>query len=414
MRLLATVILTILLSVWVEKVSAQTDSILVTGQDTIRYTYTPMAMPAVEKADTVAVKPKKNNIFRRIVRYFAESSIDKSFEKKLDFTFVLGPYYSNSTSLGLGVLASGLYRIDRENRTLPPSSFSVYVNASIIGMYKVGIESVSIFKDDKNRLFGDLSFMSMPTDFWGLGYTDAVHNASTRYTSNRYQINVKYLHRLFRNTYAGACLNFDYTAAKRLKHPEYLHGQKSAYNATGLAILIEYDSRDFIPNPSKGVFLSVEQLFRPRFANNTGHNLWRTRITADYYHKLWKGATVAIDLYGEINSKTTPWVFYAQMGGTKRMRGYYEGRFTDLNVVMAQVEIRQRIWRRIGMTVWGGAGNVFPSFESFDWGQTMPNYGLGLRWEFKNRVNIRFDFGMGRKVQGKMINGFLMSINEAF
>ena len=96
------------------------------------------------------------------------------------------------------------------------------------------------------------------------------------------------------------------------------------------------------------------------------------------------------------------------------MRGYYEGRFTDLNVVMAQVEIRQRIWRRIGMTVWGGAGNVFPSFESFDWGQTMPNYGLGFRWEFKNRVNVRFDFGMGRKVQGKMINGFLMSINEAF
>ena len=33
----------------------------------------------------------------------------------------------------------------------------------------------------------------------------------------------------------------------------------------------------------------------------------------------------------------------------------------------------------------------------------------GLRWEFKNRVNVRFDFGFGRKT-----SGFLFNVNEAF
>ena len=74
-----------------------------------------------------------------------------------------------------------------------------------------------------------------------------------------------------------------------------------------------------------------------------------------------------------------------------------------------QVELRQNIWRRIGCVVWGGAGNVFPSFEKFKWGYTLPNYGIGLRWEFKKRINIRVDYGFG-----KHTSGFLFNINEAF
>ena len=57
-----------------------------------------------------------------------------------------------------------------------------------------------------------------------------------------------------------------------------------------------------------------------------------------------------------------------------------------------------------------GAGNVFPSFSGFKWGHTLPNYGIGYRWEFKNRVNVRLDYGFGKKGQ----SGFLFNINEAF
>ena len=91
------------------------------------------------------------------------------------------------------------------------------------------------------------------------------------------------------------------------------------------------------------------------------------------------------------------------------MRGYYEGQYKDNDMITLQVELRQNIWRRIGCVVWGGAGNVFPSFEKFKWGHTLPNYGIGLRWEFKKRINIRVDYGFG-----KHTSGFLFNINEAF
>jgi len=423
MRLVAITILALSFAITaMQSVSAQTDSVLVSGQDTIRYKYTPITFPTPNEAaatstDTVAVKSsaKKPNIFKRIVKYFAESSKDKSFDKKIDFTFVGGPSYSNSTSLSIGLLAAGLYRIDKENRSLPASAVSIYATASIIGFYKVGIEGSNIFKDDRNRLLYDVAFSSQPTDFWGLGYNAAVHNAKTSYIANKYQIEINYLHRLFKNTYIGVKTNFDYIyCGRKMKTPAYLEGQKNHYSATGLSVILEYDSRDFIPNPSRGLYVSLQEMIRPKAMGSIGSTTWTTKVTVDYYHKLWKGAILALDLYGEFNSQTTPWVFYAQMGGSQRMRGYYQGRFTDLNVIMVQAELRQRIWRRIGMTAWGGAGNVFSSFNRFEWGHTMPNYGIGLRWEFKNRVNIRADYGMGGRVQGKLISGFLFSINEAF
>ena len=420
---IATMILALSFTITImQDVSAQMDSLLISGQDTIRYKYTPITLPTqntlvATPTDSLAAKnaTKKPNFFKRIVNYFAESSKDKSFDKKIDFTFVGGPSYTDNTSLSIGILAAGLYRIDKVNRDLPASAVSIYATASIIGFYKIGVEGSNIFKEDRNRLLYNVSFSSQPTDFWGLGYYAATHNPRTSYIANKYQVEIKYLHRLFKNTYAGVKTNFDYIyCGKKMKTPAYLEGQKNHYSATGLSVMLEYDSRDFIPNPSRGLYISFQEMVRPKAMGSIGSTTWTTKVTADYYHKLWKGAIIAIDLYGEFNSQTTPWVFYAQMGGSQRMRGYYEGRFTDLSVIMIQAELRQRIWRRIGMTAWGGAGNVFSSFNKFDWGHTMPNYGIGLRWEFKNRVNIRADYGMGGVVQGKLISGFLFSINEAF
>lgn len=147
---------------------------------------------------------------------------------------------------------------------------------------------------------------------------------------------------------------------------------------------MEYDTRDFIPNPYKGLYLSLKGTWRPDFLGSNAKSLWQAIFTANSYHRVWKGGIVATELYGEFNASGTPWLMKARLGGSKRMRGYYEGQYNDNDMITLQVELRQNIWRRIGCVVWGGAGNVFPSFEKFKWGYTLPNYGIGLRWEFKN------------------------------
>lgn len=389
----------------------QTESVLVEGRDTIRYKYTPV--------DGSATLPSAHNkgVFRKIYNYFAQSSTDKSYTKPFDVTFVGAPTYSSSTGLGLGIMTAGLYRIDKQNLALPPSTVSIFARATLKGVYTVGIEGVNIFKDDRDRLLYRLSFSSRPTDFWGIGYNAVMNNSVVSYTANKYQVSASYYHRLVKNLYIGTRINFDYIHTAKTppeQMVEYLEGRRLGYSATGLSLLLEYDTRDFIPNPYKGVYISVQAMVRPKALGSIDDTSWRINGNAAYYQQLWSGAILAMEIYGEFNSQATPWVLYAQMGGQYRMRGYYEGQFIDRNLITVQAELRQRIWRRIGATVWGGAGNCFHSFDDFQWKQTIPNYGVGLRWEFKKRVNVRFDYGFGGKVQGKVVNGFLVSLNEAF
>lgn len=91
------------------------------------------------------------------------------------------------------------------------------------------------------------------------------------------------------------------------------------------------------------------------------------------------------------------------------MRGYYEGRYRDKSEIDACIELRQHIWHRNGVVVWGGAGSIFPKFSAIRSRHILPNYGIGYRWEFKKFINVRLDLGFGRKQ-----TGFIFSINEAF
>ncbi len=401
-RLIVTLIATAIVCL----AQAQEHGILVDDRDTISYTYTPISQI-----------PTKQSGWQRFYKYFEQSSVDKTASKRFDVTFVGAPTYSSTTGLGLGVMAAGLYRIDRTDFQIPPSTVSLFVRATLKGVYTVGIEGINIFKDNRDRFTYRVAFVSQPTDFWGVGYDAAVNNTPINYTSNNQQVELSYYHRLCRNLYIGARVNFDYIYTKKSDRElikPYINGGKSEALSTGLSLLLEYDSRDFIPNPYRGLYLSLQAMSRPKALANIDDNTWRFTATASYYQKLWRGAVLALDLYGESNSKHTPWQLYARMGSKSRMRGYYEGRFTDRNMVTAQAELRQRVWRRIGVAVWGGAGNCFSSWSNYQWSHTLPNYGIGLRWEFKKRVNVRFDYGFGGKVNGKLINGFQVLLNEAF
>lgn len=381
---------------------------LYNGADTLLYTYTPIESDSLMVADTVA---QRNGLLRRIVRYFEQSAVDRTFEKKLDITFAGGPSYSKTTSLGLGLLAAGLYRTDRTDSLTPPSDVTLFSNISISGFYSVGITGNTIFRHSRRKLDYLLRFSSSPRDFWGFGYDAGRNNQQTSMLEQRYQVRARFLNSFLGRAYIGAMVDFDHTSASKVTEiaEGYLNGQRHSYTTTGVGAVIEYDTRDFIPNPSRGIYFSLQEIYYPKCFGNGPKDVWRTIVRGNAYHRLWRDALLAYDIYGEFNSKGTPWTMMARMGDNERMRGYYNGRYTDNNMVTAQIELRQHIWRRIGCVAWCGAGNVFPALDEFRVEECLPNYGLGLRWELKKRVNIRFDYGIGHDT-----GSFLLSINEAF
>ncbi|MEG1863828.1 MAG: BamA/TamA family outer membrane protein [Alistipes sp.] len=375
----------------------------VSGRDTVRYTYSPLSAQ-----DTMPM-PRKKPFLHRVVDYFGDATIDRTFEKKIDFTFAGGPSYSKNTNFGIGLLAAGLYRIDRTDSVTPPSDISIFGNVSVSGFYALGVVGNNIFTHNRQRIDYTAAFSSAPSSLWGRGYNAGRHNPESTYVEKHYFVQSHYLHRILPNTYLGTMLSFEHTRGSKFTEESYLLGEKHSYTATGVGLIVEYDSRDFIPNPYRGLYLSLQETFFAKGLGNCGKSLWRTTFTADYYKQVWKGGILAADFYAEFNSKGTPWPMLARMGGSHRMRGYYQGRYTDNNLVTLQVELRQRIWRRIGGAVWGGAGNVFSEWKTLNGHETLPTYGVGLRWELKKRVNIRIDYGLGKKT-----SGFLLNINEAF
>lgn len=74
---------------------------------------------------------------------------------------------------------------------------------------------------------------------------------------------------------------------------------------------MEYDTRDFIPNPYKGLYLSLKGTWRPDFLGSNAKSLWQAIFTANSYHRVWKGGIVATELYGEFNASGTPWLMKA-------------------------------------------------------------------------------------------------------
>lgn len=352
---------------------------------------------------------ERKGFLRRIVRYFEGSNVDRTFEKKIDVTFAGGPSFSKNTSLGIGLLAAGLYRLDRTDSVTVPSDVSVFANVSVSGFYALGVTGNTIFAHNRQRVNYTVMFSSAPRSLWGIGYDAGRYNPESTYSEKHYLVEASYLHEVLPRTYVGGIVSFEHTRGVKFSDQAYLYGQKRSYTATGIGLIVEYDSRDFIPNPYRGVYVSFQERFFPKGLGNCERSLWRTTFTADAYRRVWKGGILAADLYAVFNSEGTPWPMLARLGGNQRMRGYYQGRYTDNDMITLQVELRQRIWRRIGCTVWGGAGNVFSSLDRFDWSHTLPNYGVGLRWELKKRVNVRLDYGFGKKT-----SGFLLSINEAF
>ncbi|MBR4055664.1 MAG: BamA/TamA family outer membrane protein [Rikenellaceae bacterium] len=402
-------------------ISAQEQRELVRDNDTIRYTYTPLAATVTDTiaatavsmaADSLAVDttaPKqRNSIFRRLIRYFEQANEDRTQEKKFDLTWVLGPSYSAVTKVSLGILASGLYRIDRTDTITQPSNVSLYANISTSGYYKVGVTGLNLMDHNRHRIKYDVSFASMPIDYWGIGY-DMAQAEKSSMVEKRYRIDAEYQYEMARNFFAGAALDFTHAAAKKVANPEYMLGQRDKYTATGFGLSLQYDSRDFAPNPYRGIYLNLRETYFPA-ALGTTETIWRTTFTGNYYQRLWKGCTLALDAYLEYNSgKEIPWSMVAQLGGGYRMRGYYLGQYRDNAMIEVQAELRQKIYNRHGIAVWVGAGNVFPNFNSFRWSQTLPNYGIGYRWEFKHRVNVRVDYGRGRHGGSVVFN-----VNEAF
>jgi outer membrane protein assembly factor BamA len=186
-------------------------------------------------------------------------------------------------------------------------------------------------------------------------------------------------------------------------------GQKGG-KTSGLGLASVYDTRDTIFFPSKGAF--VEMIVQPHGkAIGSDFDFLRIQIDAAKYQRIWKNQILALHLFGSVHEGNVPFTQMAMIGGTKKMRGFYEGRFRDNNMWMTQAEYRIPLKWRFGLNLFGGLADVAPTVNAFELKNTKSSYGLGLRYMFdkEKKLNIRVDAGFTEEGMN-----FYFTFGEAF
>lgn len=373
---------------------------------------TSVAVTDTCRADTVREAwYRRMPLVGKVVKYFDDTDKHNASEKAFDMSFIGGPHYSSETKLGLGIMAAGLYRMDRSDTVSAPSQVGLYCDLSTAGFYLVGIKGYNIWPKDRYRLNYKLYFYSMKDRMWGIGYNmgrrydDYVH-----YTRFYAKAGAEWLIRLAKGLYIGPAANWQFTKARHVLAEDrpLWDDEALVLRSWSMGVSVALDTRDLPSDPHHGWYAAAQGLIYPK-GLNPDYYFNALELTGSFYEPLWRGATLAAMAHARFTQGHTPWALLSTFGGSDNMRGYYEGQYRDKNVIDLCVELRQHVWGRSGAVAWVGAGEVFPRFSAMRLRQVLPNAGVGYRWQFKRGVNVRLDFGVGRHT-----TGFVFSINEAF
>lgn len=352
-------------------------------------------------------QPLFNYAEKTVFQYLDKSSSQKA-QKPFMVSVIGGPYYTNETKVGMGLIGSGLFRLRGcENDSLP-SNVSLFANATTSGAYSFGFQSTLYFQGMNSWINVNISFSDTPSRYWGIGY-DAGENAKyAEYNLQEAEFSIDYFRKIGKNLSAGVLFDARDMRGKYFKDLSVLNGEKRKTTAMGVGLNLTYDSRDVITDPYKGMYILVDNVFYPNYLGNAP-SFNRVDFIFRYYKQLREGTILAFDFDSSLNFGDVPWNLMALSGGANQMRGYYNGRYRDKKLIDAQVELRQHIYKRSGMAVWVGGGNVFSEFDKLRIKETLPTVGFGYRFRVKERTNLRLDYGFG-----KGQSAFYININEAF
>ena len=336
----------------------------------------------------------KDNFWRKMLG----GDVDRTYSRKFDFSAAAVPRYSYEGGIGIGGILAGNYRLDKSDSTLLPSDVALEGSVEWRGFFYAGISGNTYFPGHKHRFSYDVYFEQQNTDFWGISYEACAMNPVSSFRRWNVLGNFYYDYRFAPGFYIGAALESAYSLAKEgsIENPGYFEGQAPWYYTTGFGLSLQYDSRDFPLYPYQGWNIVLRPMVYPAFAGTCGRTLWQIVLQADYFQWLWRGGVLAFDFYARNGSSRLPWSLKQMAGGENRLRGYYLGRYSDDNLFSFQVELRQKLFWRIGLVAFGGLGAVYPSFSGLRAGMLLPSYGLGLRFEFKKGLNVRVDYALGK------------------
>lgn len=329
----------------------------------------------------------------RSVPIYREAQDADTTRKNTFFPVPVG-FYTPETRFGIGAAAVYNFYINKADTISPPSQLQGGFAFTQERQFLAYVPFQLFWNERKWFSFGEVGYYRYNYFFYGVG--NSPENREERYGVNFPRIRLNLFRQVYKRWYVGARLWVEEWQFTEFEEGAALASGTVAGNEGGRTydpgVMVLHDGRDNVLYPTKGWFLeAVTQ-------HATGAFGWsRYRADLRHYLPLHDQLTWANQAFVDITTGSTPFYMMAMLGGTKRMRGYYEGRFRDKTGVLYQTELRARIWRRWGATAFWSAGVVDETAAQWSLAHFRNAGGLGIRFELdpEKDLNIRFDVATG-------------------
>ncbi|MFH1197055.1 MAG: BamA/TamA family outer membrane protein [bacterium] len=308
-------------------------------------------------------------------------------------------YYTPETEFAFG--AGGFYYF-RETDSLinqRASRINLSVTYTTKKQFLVELVPFLYLDNEKYYLEMNLSGGKFPYNFYGIGnntssddeesYTNIFYKAQLnfqkKFTSHyRTGIYIDYMHSKLSEFTTGGVLEKETTTGS-------LGGTK-----LGAGIILSYDNRDNINYSSKGGFYDARIVVYDKiFGSDYNYILYKFDFRR--FFSISENNVIAFQLFGNLISGEPSFENLSLLGGMYVMRGYYQGRFRDKNLLAAQTEYRLPLIWKVGLAGFLGVGEIAGSLSGFSMNELKYSAGIGLRFlmDADEKLNLRVDYGFG-------------------
>ncbi len=322
-------------------------------------------------------------------------------------------FRSPETDWGFGAGAFYAFKFKNQSAQTRPSQIQIGFAYTLLHQVLSYIPFQFFTHENKYQISGELGYYRYIYDFYGVG-NNIPNDYRETFDVMFPRVRIQALHQFKPAHYAGFRYSLDDYQITRTE-PDGFLGKQEVTGSRGnivssLGLVYQLDNRDNIFSTRKGWF--VEALFAVNstfLGSDLNYQKWI--LDARKFFPLSSKTELGINGYLEFSNGEVPFNQMALIGGTKRMRGYYEGRYRDKHMVLIQSEYRFPVWWRFGGVFFGGVGAVAGSLQDFAPEFIRWTIGSGIRFALakSSRINLRLDFAVGKKS-----SGFYLTVGEAF
>ncbi len=321
---------------------------------------------------------------------------------------------SIETDWSFGVASSATMRLFTKDTTARTSNIQFLALYTLKKQLVTAINGTEYFRNEKYVLSEQISYSSFPDKFWGLGQ-NSIDSAEESYSYKQFYTYFHLMRKIAPKVFAGAMYQLQNVMDVSYKNggvfdKEGIAG-KDGYLVSGIGLSLTYDDRNDAFCPDKGNFIQAN-FTTYHNAIGSKYNFTNWVIDARKYFRIYKKQVLAVQGYWSANEgKSIPIRSLSALGGSNIMRGYYAGRYRDVDMYALQGEYRMPIYKRWGIVGFGGVGNVCKSIGDI----TINNkytFGGGLRFALNKseKLNVRVDYGFN----SDHTSGLYFLIGEAF